>query len=86
VNPAHAEPLDDERWTMLLRCGACDATVPRIVSNQDAQRYDCDLDRGFSAIASALERVERARMAEWTEAFVTALGRDLIDAGDFTRS
>ena len=29
----------------------------------------------------APERVERARMAEWTEAFVTALGRDLIDAG-----
>jgi hypothetical protein len=86
VNPAHAEPLDERRWTMLLRCGACGATVPRIVSNQDAQRYDHDLDRGFSAIASALERVERARMAEWTEAFVTALGHDLIDAGDFVRS
>jgi hypothetical protein len=86
VNPAHAEPLDEERWTMLLRCGACGTTVLRVVSNQDAARYDHDLDRGCSAIESALERVERARMTEWTEAFVTALERDLIDAGDFTRS
>ena len=71
---------------MLLRCGACGATVPKVVSNQDAARYDHDLNRGCRAIASALERVERARMTEWTEASVTALGRDLIDAGDFARS
>src|SRR5919198_6433318 len=51
VNPAHAEPLDEHRWTMLLRCGACGATVRRIVSNEAAQCYDHALNRGFDAIA-----------------------------------
>jgi hypothetical protein len=83
VNPAHAEPLDEHRWVMLLRCGACGATVNRIVSNEAARSYDHELNRGFDAIARALERVERDGMKEWAGTFVTALGRDLIDAEDF---
>jgi hypothetical protein len=85
VNPAHAEPLDEHRWTMLLRCGACGATVRRIVSNEAAQCYDHALNRGFDAIARALGRVEREGMEQWAGTFVDALGRDLIDAEDFAR-
>lgn len=83
VNPAHAEPLDEHRWTMVLRCGACGETTNRIVSNEAAQSYDYALNRGFDAIARALERVEREDMEEWAGTFLTALGRDLIDAEDF---
>jgi hypothetical protein len=85
VNPAHAEPLDEHRWTMLLRCGACGAMVERIVSNEAAQSYDDALNRGFDAIARALERLERENMEEWAGTFVTALGHDLIDAEDFAQ-
>ena len=69
---------------MLLRCGVCGTTVPKILSNAEAQRYDCDLNRGWNQIRSALERIEREDMAEWTAAFTTALDRDLIDPGDFS--
>jgi hypothetical protein len=84
VNPAHAEPLDEERWTMLLRCGACGTTVHRIVSKEAARRYDHELNRGFHAIGRALEQIERDDMEEWADTFRAALGRDLIDAEDFS--
>jgi hypothetical protein len=83
VNPAHAEPLDEHRWIMLLRCGACGATVQRIVSDEAAHCYDRELDRGFSTIARAVEHIEREGMEEWAGTFAAALGRDLIDAEDF---
>jgi hypothetical protein len=83
VNPAHFEPLDEHRWTMLLRCGACGTTVQRVVSNEAAESYDRALDSGYGVIARALERLERDGMQEWAGTFVTALGRDLIDAEDF---
>jgi hypothetical protein len=85
VNPAHAAALDDDRWTMLLRCGACGATFQRVVYNEDAERYDRDLDRGWNAIGRATQRLEREQMVEWADAFVVALARDLIDASDFAR-
>jgi hypothetical protein len=85
VNPARAEPLDEHRWLMLLRCAACDTMVIRIVSNEAAQCYDRALDIGYSAIARALERAERTDMEEWAGTFMTALGRDLIGAEDFVR-
>lgn len=85
VSPAHAEPLDESRWSMLLRCGACGATVQRTVSNEAAQCYDHELNRGYGSIRSALERIELERMEDWAGMFVAALGRDLIDADDFGR-
>lgn len=84
VIPVDAEPLDEFRWTMLLRCGVCGTTVSKVVSNAEAERYDCDLNRGWNQIRSALERIKREDMAEWTAAFTTALDRDLIDPGDFS--
>jgi hypothetical protein len=85
VNPAHAEPLDEDRWTMLLRCGACGATVRRTVSNEAAECYDRELDRGYGKIACALEGIEREGMEKWAGTFAAALGRDLIAADDFAR-
>jgi hypothetical protein len=85
VNPAHAETLDEQYWTMLLRCGACGATVRGVVSNEAAQCYDRELNRGYGQIARALKLIEREDMEEWAGTFAAALGRDLIAAEDFAR-
>jgi hypothetical protein len=83
VVPVWWESVGEDRWHMLLRCGACctyrDVTVPDDV----AHAFERDIDRGMNEILSALNRMDRERMAVQTDAFVAALQRDLIDAGDF---
>ena len=83
VVPVWWESVGGDRWHMLLRCGACgtyrDVTVPDDV----AHMYERDIERGTSEIRAALDRLDRERMAVQTDAFVAALQRDLIDAGDF---
>jgi hypothetical protein len=86
VNPARAAPLDEERWEILLRCGACGATRQVVVTNAVAERYDRDLDRGWSVIVREVQRLDREQMTDWTERFTRALERDLIDADDFARA
>jgi hypothetical protein len=85
VNPARAEPIDDEHWEVRLRCGACGATREVVITNAVAARYDRDLDRGWSMIVREVQRLDREEMAGWTERFTRALEDDLIDAGDFAR-
>ena len=85
VNPAFTDPVDELHWDMLLRCGTCGATRRLIVDNPTAERYDHDLDRGWRQIALSIERLEQQQMNDWASTFVTALDRDLIDAGDFCR-
>lgn len=84
VNPVSVESLDDFRWTVLMRCGACGARTEAILSNEVAARYDEDLDRGWRKIRRAAEALEEENMAEWADSFITALKRDLIDAADFS--
>jgi hypothetical protein len=83
VVPVWWEPLDDDRWHMLLRCGAC-ATYREVTVGDDvAKVFERDLERGIAEIRAAVERLDRDRMAKQTDAFIVALRRDLIDAGDF---
>jgi hypothetical protein len=83
VVPVWWESVGEDRWHMLLRCGACgtyrDVTAPDDV----AQAYERDISRGMAEIRTAVDRMDRDRMASQTDAFVVALQRDLIDAGDF---
>jgi hypothetical protein len=84
VVPVWWESLADEQgWHMLLRCGACATFRDVSVPNEVAQAYERDLRRGTAEIRDAVERMDRERMALETDAFITALRRDLIDAGDF---
>jgi len=53
------------------------------MSNELAQRYNADLDRGVDQIALTLRGIERAAMAELADRFATALRLDLVDAADF---
>ena len=83
VVPVEAEPLDLGLWDMRLRCGQCGTYRDVIVSDDAAQRYDKELNHGMAQIAAALERAEREHMRAEVRIFITALERDLIDAGDF---
>jgi hypothetical protein len=85
VVPVWWEAVDEDRWHMLLRCGACDTYRELTVTNDVARAYEHDLDRGAREIRGVVDRMDRDRMAAETDAFVTALRRDLIDAGDFAR-
>ena len=84
--PVYAEALTLGRWDLRLRCGQCGAFRDIVVSDGAAKRYDHDLDRGMSEIATALAREDRERMTAEAQVFIAALEHDLIDAGDFASS
>lgn len=83
VVPVEAEALEHGRWDLRLRCGQCGTYRDIVVSDDVAKRYDLDLQRGMSEIASSLRRQDRDRMAAEARVFIAALEHDLIDAVDF---
>jgi hypothetical protein len=83
VVPVWWESVDEDRWRMLLRCGACGTYRELTAPDDVAHAYERDLGHGMREISIAVERMDRDRMADQTDAFVAALQRDLIDAGDF---
>ena len=83
VVPVWWESVGDDRWQMLLRCGAC-GTFRDVTAGDDvAHAYERDIERGMRQIRAELERLDRDRMEVQAVAFAEALRRDLIDAGDF---
>jgi len=85
VTPVRHEPVGRDRWWLYLRCGQCGISREVTVSNAAAERYDDELIAATRAIRRAADELERRRFAAEAEAFVAALRRDLIDAGDFAR-
>jgi hypothetical protein len=86
VVPVWWESVDDDRWHMLLRCGACGTFRDVVATDAVAHAYERDVDRGATEIRATLTRLDRARMSAQADAFAAALQRDLIDAGDFART
>src|SRR5215217_396363 len=84
VVPVEAEALDHSRWDLRLRCGECGTFRDIVVSDDVANRYSQDLDRGMAEIAAALQRQDHERMTAEAKVFIAALEHDLIDAADFT--
>lgn len=72
-------------WWIRLRCGECAFVREVEVSNEEAQRFERELDRGVQDIAATVARIARERMIADADALTTALQRDLIDPGDFCR-
>ena len=68
VVPVWWESLDEERWQMLLRCGACGTYRTVTVGNDLAQAFERDLNRGMREIRAAVDRIDRDRMAVEAEA------------------
>ena len=83
VVPVWWESVGDDRWHMLLRCGACGTFRDVTVGDDVAHAYERDIERGTREIRAELERLDRDRMEVQAVAFAEALQRDLIDAGDF---
>jgi len=81
--PLEWETVGEEHWLITSRCGQCDARDERIVTNEQATRYDLELARHTDQIARALHRMELESMRGEVDAFVSALDHDLIDAADF---
>jgi hypothetical protein len=85
VSPVEFEPVDDDHWWMLLRCGECGTFREVTVENRTAERFDDELARGTYAIDREAHRLEHERMTVEADAFVAALEHDLIEPADFAR-
>jgi len=83
VVPVEAEALDHGRWDLRLRCGQCGTYRDVVVSDDVANRYSLDLDRGMAEIAAALRQQDHERMTAEAQIFIAALEHDLIDGADF---
>ena len=85
VNAVRWEPVYEQAWWILLRCGECAHFGDAIVSNAVAERFDEELDRRAGPIARAAYQLEIERMEAEVGSVLVALERDLIDADDFAR-
>jgi hypothetical protein len=85
VAPIEWHPVDEERWSLRLRCGQCGTARRTVASNAEVAEYEGALNAHQSAIERALAQMETLRMAEQVACFTEALRRDLIDAADFSR-
>ena len=81
--PAEWGTADDSHWWILSRCGECGEWSEIVITDEQAARLDCELDRQLTSIQREAARLEAERMAAEAEAFINALNRDLIDAADF---
>jgi hypothetical protein len=85
VNPVSWHEVSETHWWVRLRCGECGFVREVELTDEEAQRFEHELDRGVEQIAAALVRLDRERMIADSDAMKVALERDLIDPGDFCR-
>ena len=71
---------------MLLRCGACGTSREETVPDEDAERYDRELDLAEYRMRRAADSLGKELLEEQADRFVTALKLDLIGAEDFGRA
>ena len=81
--PLDWAPPDDCNWWVQSRCGECGHWSEMLIDNAQAARLDLELNRQQAVMWRTAERFEAERMAVEADAFIAALQRDLIDAGDF---
>jgi len=54
VVPVSWHELNETDWWIRLRCGECGFVGEDAVSNEEAERFDAELDGGMAKIASRL--------------------------------
>ena len=72
VNPVAWHEQDKSSWWIRLRCGQCGIVQEVELSDDEAARFDRELNRGVADVAATVARIER----DGPEALVAAL-RDL---------
>lgn len=85
VNPVSWHEQGETHWWIRLRCGECGLVREVEVTDEEAKRFDGELDGGLVKIAAALVRLDRERMIADSDTLTAALERNLIDPGDFCR-
>jgi uncharacterized Zn finger protein len=85
ANPVRWHEHDHAHWWIRLRCGECAAVRDLIVTDDEAERLDRDLQPGVTKIAVTVIGLERARMRADVATLTAALERDLIAPEDFVR-
>lgn len=83
VCPMEWDTAGEAAWWLRLRCGACEATRELVVSNAAAAGFDRTLGRQAAMIERAIAELDRERMIEEVDAFVSALQAGRIDASAF---
>ena len=83
VCPTAWESAGEAAWWLRLRCGACEATRELVIGDASAAGLDRTLNRQAAMIERAIAELDRERMIEEVDAFVTALQADRIDPSAF---
>jgi hypothetical protein len=83
VYPTDWAPADRSRWTVALRCAACEWSGAGTYAQDVVDRFDEALDRGTASILDDLKALTQANMLEQIEGFVAALWADQILPEDF---
>jgi ribosomal protein S27AE len=71
VNPVSWHEHGASHWWIRLRCGQCGVVREVEVNNEQAVRFERELDRGVADIAATVARIER----EGADALTAALRR-----------
>jgi hypothetical protein len=84
VQPTCWEQAGDRtRWRVWRRCPECEWFCQGVHGEREIDAFDEQLDLGAQELAGELKALEQSNMAAMAEAFVVALGADLIGADDF---
>ena len=81
--PVEWDEDGDTHWWIALRCGECGHRREVTLANTDTARLEESLAEDALLIQRAAERFDAERMALEVDAFIFALGHDLIAPDDF---
>jgi hypothetical protein len=73
----------DDHWFVRTRCVECQYQSHHVLTREEAEQYEADLDERYTHLRDAASRGDREEMQEMTQIFSRALKDDLIGPSDF---
>jgi hypothetical protein len=83
VQPVEWEPVDDEAWSVLLRCPECEVFQAGVYTQAELDAYDLELDRGEALLRVAYLQLSTENMAAEIDTFAHALEAGAVLPEDF---
>jgi hypothetical protein len=83
VQPVEWEPVDDEAWSVLLRCPECEVFQAGVYTQAELDAYDVELDRGEALLRVAYLQLSTENMAAEIDTFAQALEAGAVLPEDF---